>query len=480
MRIYLDKQNICDLLLSIVSITQVMLFLINYAMMSDNINLVIFYTNYIIITLIIVTLFSKNLSTHFLAITFYICFFIFLMGQKIFKEEKNVFLTFVRAELGTEQYYSFLLIIFIGIVVSYYAYIISANKYDYSINDSIVKKVYNSRSILPIIRVLYFVTLPFALFMQLKIVAVRSSIEYTSGYLMNVPIPTFIKIAYYLFCGFSLFYLAIKPRKSETFFVLGMMLFMEGGIQLIQGRRALFATTLFFIIWYLLKYYKIKKINIKYIIGLGIVGLSLVILFFFVEMNRSGLSAGGAKIGYIIKSFMTSTGGSDSVIANTILNMDNFPEPGIVYLIDPIIHNPIVVLLSGNSGINQGPSYLQAFNSFSHWISYLTNAQLYNTGHGMGSCYLAEAYLALGMIGVLLVSIVVGKALNYFARISFNGSFFTNAIVFICVKSLYTLPRDGLFSWFGDVTYLFISFCLIYPFYSKYCNTWLEVYSESE
>ena len=169
----------------------------------------------------------------------------------------------------------------------------------------------------------------------------------------------------------------MKPKKKETYFVLGMMLFIEGGMQLIQGRRALFATTLFFVVWYLLKFYKVKKINLKYIVGFAVGGVALVVLFFIVEMNRSGLSASGAKIGYIIKNFMTSTGGSDSVIANTIVNVNEFPKAGFVYLLDPIINNPIVVLLTGKGGINQGPAHLQAFNSFSHWISYLTHAQLY-------------------------------------------------------------------------------------------------------
>ena len=162
---------------------------------------------------------------------------------------------------------------------------------------------------------------------------------------------------------------------------------------------------------------------------------------------------------------MISTGGSDSVIANTIINQDKFPKNELLYLFDPIINNPISILLSGKGGSIQGDLQLQNFNNFAHWISYLTHSELYYTGHGMGSCYLAEVYFAMGLFGVVGVSILLGIIIRKLEILSFNDSLFTIVVSFIFVKSLFVLPRDGLFSFFGTLTYFFIAFCFIYFIY---------------
>lgn len=471
MKIRINRFGLVDTILLLQILVQFMMIFAGTFATYDSLNLAIFYNNYAIIALIVISLIRKGGANHFLALMFFICFFIFLMGQKIFKEEKNVFLTFARTTLDTQQFFTFTVIMALGIIVTYYSYILFFyNNKD--TNSNVQVKVRNPRPILPLIRLVYFITLPAAIYMQMKIVLVRSAISYTSGYLMNVNVPTIIKVGYYIFASFTLIYLATRPSKKEVYFIISVFLIIEGGVQLVQGRRALFATTLFFVIWYLIKFYGIKKVNMKYFLYFTLGGIALVVLFFYVEMQRSGINIGKVNLLYIVERFMSSTGGSDSVIANTIDKANLFPKSGIVYLIDPIINNPIAVILTGKGGINQGIDHLNSFNSFSNWISYLTQSSLYMSGHGMGSCYLAELYLAFGCMGVFVGSIVVGFFLNYMTQINLNGSIFKTSIVFLLVKSLFTLPRSGFFSWFGDFTYLFVAFCIIYPFYNIYCKNW--------
>lgn len=469
MKIKINRFGLVDTILLLQIVVQFMMIFYGTFVACDSLNLAIFYNNYGIIALIVISLIRKGGASHFLALMFFVCFFIFLMGQKIFKEEKNVFLTFARTALDTQQFFTFTVIMALGIIVTYYSYILFYyNNKD--TNNKIQLKECNPKTILPLIRLIYFVTLPAAVYMQMKIVLVRSAISYTSGYIMNVNIPMIIKVGYYIFTGFTLIYLAARPSKKEVYFIISVLFIIEGGVQLLQGRRALFATTLFFVIWYLIKFYGIKKINMKYFLAFTLGGIALVVLFFYVEMQRSGINIGKVDFLYIVERFMSSTGGSDSVIANTIDKAKLFPKPGIVYLVDPIINNPITVILTGKGGINQGVNHLNSFNSFSNWISYLTQSSLYTSGHGMGSCYLAELYLAFGCMGVFTGSIVVGFFLNYMAQVKLNGSIFKTSIVFLLVKSLFTLPRSGFFSWFGNFIYLFVAFCIIYPFYNIYCK----------
>ncbi len=471
MRTNLRKESVADILIIILSVFQIFLLMLNNFTDTGDF---LFCTNYIILALIAVSLMIRGVVQHFLALMFFLCFFLFLMGQKIFMEEKNVFRTFVRTELTHEQYSVFLTIIFFGIVVTYLSYL-------FAYNNSEKKRLRKSsciednRSFYPIIRIFYCLTLPCAVYMQLKIVMERSVLSYTEGYLTNVYIPDLIKIGYYLFSCVSMIYLAMRPPKREVYFVIVVLLFVEGGVQLLQGRRAFFATTLLFVVWYLFKYYKIEKIHLRSILVIIFAGLLLVVLFYFVEMQRSGKSANETTLADIIRNFMISTGGSDSVIGNTIAHADLFPKSGIVYLIDPILNNPVSTIIFGKGGISQGNEYLKNFDNFAHWISFLTNSSLYYSGHGMGSSYLAEVYLAFNLPGVFVVSVLIGKAIQIMSKIRLGDNIFKTTVTFVLVRNLFTLPRSGLLSWFGDFTYVMVAFCLIYPFYKFYCKKWINV-----
>jgi oligosaccharide repeat unit polymerase len=350
------------------------------------------------------------------------------------------------------------------IILTYYAYLFfqtqkRQNRQSISIS--------NNYSVLPIVRGLYYATLPFALYMQIVIVMAKSSLSYTGGYLVNVDVPTVVRMANYIFSAVTMVYLAIKPSKREVSFVLCTFFIVEGGVQLFQGRRALFATTLLFTVWYLIKYYDIVKIRKKYWIIGGVSLFIVVLLFFFVEQQRSVDQASVSSIIDIIEDLMISTGGSDSVIANTIVRIDDFPVSGILCLINPIVNNPITNILTGKMGINQGYDYIESFDSFSHELSYITESSLYLSGYGMGSCYMAEVYLAFGLIGVCVVSILLGKVISSLENICLADNVFVNAACFILVKSLFALPRSELFSWVSDMVYLLFVFILIYPFYRK-------------
>ena len=452
-----------DIILFFFSLLQLIFLLINTISITKSLNYIIHTNIYIIIFGIIASLAIKGIIKHYLAFCFFSCFILFLMGQKLFVDEWNVFLTFSRTELNEEEYSTFLSIMSLTEIFTYYSYCFFYFKTKVSNTPNNRK---NNRNILLIVRMIFWITLPFAAYMQLQIVIEKSSMLYTDGYLVTVSVPVIVRIAYYIFTSNAIVYLAACPSRYEIFIILFTLLIFEGSIQLIQGRRALLAVTLLFIIWYLIKYNNITIMRLRYFL-LGVVGiLALIILFYAVELYRSAKTFHSLSIFAIVENFMISTGGSDSVLANTIQQADLFPKSRILYLCDSIINNPFTNILTGKMGIQQGYDYLESFNSFSHWISYLTEPSLYLSGHGMGSCYLAEVFLAFGSIGILIIAVILGKIISLLENISLTDHIFKNAIYFILLKALFTLPRDGLFSWFSDFIYLLFVFCIIFPFYN--------------
>lgn len=460
------KPNIVSLSLTTVVFVQIVLVCVNLFVLSDRINYCMFVLNYIIAFLIIAELMCLGASTHFLAIAFFACYMLFLMGQKPFEPEHDVYLTFVRLKLNTKQYFIFVCILFVGLLFGFASYLVFFQQSKQKKSRSVVPvdSSFEGSSLQRVLLLLLILTMPCALYMQAKIVWIRGRMAYTSGYLINVDIPAIIKAANYVYSSVVLLVLALKPSKRSLIFILGTLLVIEGGLQMLQGRRAFFGSTLFFIVWYLFKYYRIQKIGVKNLVCFGSIAFAMVVLFFIVEQVRSSSST---KLSLdFVKRFLISTGGSDSVIAHTIVKKDDFPASGFAYLIDPLINNPLGNLLLGKTSEPQGLGYLAQHNSFSHWISYLTSPSLYLSGHGMGSCYLAEAYLAFDMIGVCLGAAFIGWGLSMLNKAGFTNNIFRTAFVFYCVKHVFSLPRDGFFSWAGNLPYLLFTFLLLYPFYA--------------
>ena len=444
-------------------IIQLIFIIVNIFDVNDSINYTMYVNNYVIGFLIIISLIIKGIYRNFLAMAFFICFMVFLMGQKPFEPEYNAYLTFAYVKLDTDQYFTFSCILFFGLAVTYLAYEYFQIKSDCRKSCCFYDKTLNGSALKPVITILLAVTLPCALYMQAKTVLIRSSMEYTSGYLINVDIPGFIKAGYYIYSTVVLLFLALKPPKKQLYFVLLTYILIEGGLQLFQGRRALFASTFLFTVWYLLKYYNKKMVKGKSIFLGAALALGFIVLFFVVEQSRDSSST--ALSLKLFRKFFTSTGGSDSVIANTIYRKTDFPAKGIAYLIEPLLNNPIGNLLTGKTSVAQGMDFLSQHSSFSHWISYMTESSLYLSGHGMGSCYLAETWLAFGMGGVFLISIIVGWGINKLNSIDLRNNMFTTGFVFFIVRRLFTLPRDGLISWAGSLIYLIFTYALLYPFY---------------
>lgn len=435
------------------------------------VNHFLYISNYLLIILIIVKLIISGVSIHFIPLCFFMCFLVFLMGQKPFEEYYNVYLTFTRVELSVCEYAIFSALLYIGIAVTYIAYIFSINNLKKMEVKGNKFRLFcgDKEDIQFIIKALFLITLPCAIYMQFKIVLVRSALAYTSGYLVNVSIPGMVKVGYYIFSIVLLLYFALKPKTSEVIMLIVITMLLQGGIQLLQGRRALFAGTFLFLLWYLLRYYGIDKLGVKNIVKLGIMALVMIILFYIVEQNRGG-SSSELSIN-LFRKFFVSTGGSDSVIANTIRRCNEFPKIGVIYLLNPLMDNPIFNYIFDRSNESQTVAYLMDHDSFSHWISYLTSSELYLSGHGMGSCYLAESYLAFGLGGVLVVSIILGVILSKINYINFSDSVFKNAFIFFMVKGIFTLPRDGLFTWASDFLYLIFTYlliCFMYQVYRKY------------
>lgn len=442
-------------------------------------NFYLYLNVYLLIILLIVRTFILGINKHFLLLCFYACMFIFLLGQKFFVVldggSIDEFLTFKLLKLSKAEYFTFTNLIYYSLLSVHLGYVTTKVKQKTYQNEIAKEKtsVYMNR-MCKILRVLYVITFVCALIMQLKIVDAKGSISYTDGYLVNVDVNPIIKIGNYMFIGIAFLYLACRPKKFEMFAILISFIFVEGILQLFIGRRALLAQVVLFICWYCICYYKYDEniLKFKYVLYLIAFALIMIVLFYMVEMIRGGGSISSKSLIEIIKSFFVSTGGSDSTIANTIHYKNEFPKNGFIYLFSPIydaitdnvIVRQLVSIISGNNITSsaQGMNYLVQHDTFSHWLSYIVSPEMYLSGHGMGSSFIAEVYIAFGIVGVILFSYLLGVFIKKFKSIDLGtGGIYKKALIMFFVYNLFVLPRGSVFASMTDLLYLLFSFAIV-------------------
>ena len=445
-------------------------------------NMCMFFNSYVLILLIALYFLVAGINLHFLCFVFFACFFIFLMGQKMFVYFEtggyDEFLTFQFLKLDPDEYFIFAQLMYGTILFVFLGYqfgrkffrkdtALSLQTSDaFAVAAEERRQDSLFRGYRRILWVLFVICFLCAFYMQLKIVIEKSDVSYTDGYLINVDVNALIKVGNYLFPGIAFLLLASRPKRWEMFIAILLFAIVEGGLQLLIGRRAVLASVVLFVVWYLVYYfgYHEKKMPLRYLFILILFALAGMLFFWFVEQVRSDSDESFSFFG-AIRDFMVSTGGSDSVIANTIHRAEDFPKSGIVYLFNPIkeaLFNNVLVrklieIFTGQAipSLVQGEEYVQAHDSFSHWISYLVNSELYCNGYGMGTSFVAELYLAFCRIGVLFGSAAIGLLIFKLSKTNIRSlSVGSTALKMQLIYYLFTLPRSGLFDCATNLLYL--------------------------
>jgi hypothetical protein len=109
-------------------------------------------------------------------------------------------------------------------------------------------------------------------------------------------------------------------------------------------------------------------------------------------------------------------------------------------------------------------------NSLGAFLSYHYIYNNYLNGAGMGSCYIAEAYADLKLIGVILVNIFYGIVLSKIPK-WFSSNILLSIISFFILSGIYLAPRSGALDFMshllGPTNILIVVVLFSYAKYSK-------------
>lgn len=305
---------------------------------------------------------------------------------------------------------------------------------------------------------LFLLTFSFNIFTLMDIVlfvARYGYIAFYTSYASSVPY-VIKKIGDMCLVCFWIF-LATMPEKKKVdrlsvIYVIYLLLTLG------TGKRFPFVAGLLTLFVYYMARNKINNedkvwITKRTIILLFLLAPLFIILLYAIAQIRVDNVVGSLRIDKIISNFLYDQGVSINIIKRAQLYSSSLPE-GKAYLFGSTfeaISNNVIFRIFGATQYS-GNTVEHALNgySFQHAISYAAMGNYYLSGHGLGSCYIAEAFHDLGYFGVVIVNLIYGVIFRKVFDFKAHGIWGT-AIILSMLNSLLLAPRGSADGFIADI-----------------------------
>lgn len=418
---------------------------------------------------------ATDLKRHIVLLCFSVSFFVFLFGREI-----------CFAYLGLEKYYRYLEkhndltfgLICISLLCLLAGYIL-AEKYSVLFSGwqvkiktksrpsrlvrfgSRINSVYEKKLRLASL-LAYCVCLAFSFTEVLLKIRLVSLVGYVGSYASdNVSAPSVVGyISSFTIIALSI-YLSTCPSKKSTW---AAIVFYElyGVFTMVTGHRYTFVAISMYNLTYIVFRHRREGgwVSKKLVIALVISIPFVLALMNAVNASRTG-QEDGAKSGALLNtviSFLDQQGGSVNVIKRVMYYRDKLSDMILTSLSNTrtvLLENAIVrkvfgvKVFSGNSVENALYGHY-----LSHRLSYYEYGENYLTGHGVGSCYIAELFHDFGFIGVIVGNVIYGCFISCVNSIG-SKRYYRDAMLLASQYYLFLAPRgdfDGMIGGLFSIT----------------------------
>jgi hypothetical protein len=440
--------------------------------------------NVVLLTTLLLLLISSllfcwnNIKYYLIHFIFYITIFIFLVSRPTIDYFRD-------GALDTYQpiayRFSFLVVIVSilgltigGLIASYY---LSREKMVYSKVKRESNITYLKKLRLVSLSV-FLVTYPFyflRLFERLLYRLQTSYYNYYANFESQLPYFTYILSTFtvYAMCV----YLATKPKKLHATMVL-VAFIIANLIHLAIGTRNPFILSLIFaFVYYFMREQteKGKWIGFKEKIAIYLGTPVIMLVMGALNYIRDNAQVSHSGIFDLLLDFIYKQGTSFGVLARGFLYNSSLPyrdfrnftfgpiidyfargSLGIIFGAKPFEHTTNSIELAIDS------------NSYAHNLSYLVLNKEYLRGHGIGSSYIMELYTDYGMLGVFLLSILLGLLFIAMLQVAYRSRTILFALSLLILNNLFFMPRSSFSeSFFNLFTMQFWGIVLVMLFVAK-------------
>jgi oligosaccharide repeat unit polymerase len=269
-------------------------------------------------------------------------------------------------------------------------------------------------------------------------------------------------------------YLAIMPSPKNL--RTPVLIFITySALTLLYGKRGVFLIGVLTVVWYFMKRDDMK-IDIKEFVSkgrlmiLGICGVALA--YFMLVFSQIRLGFGGSSdnvvesngLLYGLVKIIEQLGLSGRIVPLSVEYANAFDISGKqLFLFYPVLNYIQNNVLSRTLDLGYDSmatvEYLMRSYNFGGWITYIVRPESFLNGGGIGTNYLAEAYIAFGFAGVTIVNIILGFLLARMDNVRYWEWRF-NALFLNVFSLLVFMPRSSALGIipanFSFIAYIFI------------------------
>lgn len=392
----------------------------------------------------------NNIKYYIIHLIFYITIFLFLVSRPTIDYFKYGLINTYQEDAYR---FSFLAVIISIIGLNIGGLLVSKKEKNKKQVDEIQKSSSFINSIRKVSLVVFFVSYPFYLVRLVERLMYRINVsyyEYYAEFKSELPYFTYTLSTFVVYA--MCIYLATKPSKRNSTIVLGLFV-TANVINLLIGTRNPFVLSLIFsFIYYFMRNQTEKGvwIGVKEKVVLYIGTPVMMLVMGFLNYARDGEGIGNMSLSELLIDFIYKQGTSFGVLARGYLYGSNLPIREFRnYTFSPIIE----YITRGNLGILFGGTpFVSANNSielalesdrYAHNISYIVLGQDYLAGHGIGGSYVMEVYTDYGMIGLFLLSIIMGISFIFMMKSSYKPGILLFSITLLILNNLFFMPRGS-------------------------------------
>ena len=303
----------------------------------------------------------------------------------------------------------------------------------------------------------------------------HSYYDYYSNFKSALPYITYTISSFMIYA--MCIFLATKPGKKESTFVLSLFV-LANCINLLIGVRNPFVLSLIFsFIYYFMRNQTEKGIWIgvkekaMFYIGAPI----MMLVMGFLNYARDGAGIGNMSFSELLIDFIYKQGTSFGVLARGFLFNSSLPYRDLRNftfgpVIDYFARGSLGAIFGGKAFEHTTNSVELAIdsNSYAHNLSYLVLNKEYLRGHGIGSSYIMELYTDYGMIGVFLLSLLLGMLFIAMLQVAYRSRTILFALSLLILNNLFFMPRSSFSeSFFNLFTMQFWGIVLVIIFVAK-------------
>lgn len=411
----------------------------------------------------------NNIKYYIIHLIFYITIFLFLVSRPTIDYFKHGLINTYQEDAYR---FSFLAVIISIIGLNIGGLLVSKKEKNKKQVDEIQKSSSFINSIRKVSLVVFFISYPFYLVRLVERLMYRINVsyyEYYAEFKSELPYFTYTLSTFVVYA--MCIYLATKPSKRNSTIVLGLFV-TANVINLLIGTRNPFVLSLIFsFIYYFMRNQTEKGvwIGVKEKVVLYIGTPIMMLVMGFLNYARDGEGIGNMSLSELLIDFIYKQGTSFGVLARGYLYGSNLPIREFRnYTFSPIIE----YITRGNLGILFGGTpFVSANNSielalesdrYAHNISYIVLGQDYLAGHGIGGSYVMEIYTDYGMLGIFLLSIIMGISFIFMMKSSYKPGILLFSITLLILNNLFFMPRGSFTeSFYNLVTLQFLGIVIV-------------------